>query len=324
MTPQNSIANLAVDTLQERDAFLEDVQEGLRAVPKRIPSKYFYDERGAQLFDRITELDEYYLTRAEISVLAEQGKEIASALPGGSVLIEYGSGASVKTRYLLDRAPGLAAYVPVDASAAMLSIGVSSLAAAYPDLEILPVCADFMNGFRLPAQVASLPRRIGYFPGSTIGNLTPDEATSFLARARALLGDQGGMLIGIDLKKDPRVIEAAYNDHEGVTAEFNLNVLRRINRELGADFRLDGFRHLSFYEPGEGRIEMHLLSLASQNVRVGGKKFSFRAGETIRTEYSYKYDLAGFARIAEAGGFSVSRVWVDSGGLFSVQYLAAE
>jgi dimethylhistidine N-methyltransferase len=324
MMPQNGTASSTADLIRDRETFLKDVLKGLGSIPKSLPSKYFYDERGVELFDRITELDEYYLTRTEISLLSEKGNVIASVLTQGAVLVEYGSGTSVKTRYLLDRAPHLAAYVPVDASPEMLEVGTTSLAKSYPDLEILPVCADYMNGFRLPPQIASRPRKIGYFPGSTIGNLTPDEAATFLSKARALLGDRGGMLIGIDLKKDPAIIEAAYNDGKGVTAEFNLNLLHRINRELGADFRIPDFRHLAIYEPTHGRIEMHLVSQTSQEVRIGIERIPFASGETIRTEYSYKYDLDGFARIAEAGGFAVRRVWTDPDQRFSVQYLEAE
>jgi dimethylhistidine N-methyltransferase len=275
------------------------------------------------LFDRITELDEYYLTRAETAILSEWAGEMASVLTEGAVLVEYGSGTSIKTHYLLDRAPRLTTYVPIDSSEAMLAVGVAGLTAKYPDLEIVPVCADYLNGFFLPARLAARPRRIGYFPGSTIGNLTPDEAVTFLRKARALLGDRGGMLIGIDLRKDPQVIEAAYNDRLGVTAEFNLNLLHRINRELGGNFSVEDFQHLAFYDPAHGRIEMHLVSRIAQEVRIGEERIPFAAHETIRTEYSYKHDLESFARLAEAGGFAVRRVWTDRQRRFSVQSLEA-
>ncbi len=324
MTQPPGVGGAAMDAILETEAFREDVVRGLKSLPKSIPSKYFYDERGVVLFDRITELGEYYLTRAEISLLAEEGEEIASHLTPGTVLVEYGSGTSIKTRHLLDRARGLGAYVPVDASREMLEVAMASLTGIYPDLEIVPVCADYMNGFQLPPEVAARPRKVGYFPGSTIGNLTPEEAASFLRKARALLGDRGSMLIGIDLKKDPAVIEAAYNDCEGVTAEFNLNLLHRINRELGADFQIADFRHLAFYEPTHGRVEMHLVSRVPQEVRIGDERIPFSPGETIRTEYSYKYDLDGFARIAGAGGFDVRRVWTDPEGMFSLHHLEAE
>jgi dimethylhistidine N-methyltransferase len=301
--------------------FLRDVLAGLGAPSKTLPCKYFYDEHGSRLFDRICELDEYYLTRCELAILRQHGPAMAGRLGEGCALIEYGSGSSLKTQLLLDRLPGAVAYVPVDISGEHLLRSARRLARRYPALEVAPVCADFTAPFALPALRRPARRRVVYFSGSTIGNFGPPEATTLLASIARVCGPGGGLLIGVDLDKDPRILEPAYNDARGVTAEFNLNLLTRINRELGADFTLDAFRHHAFYDTHQRRIEMQLVSLRPQTVRVAGTEVRFAEGESIRTEYSYKYTLDDFRRLAGAAGLEVEQVWTDEQGLYSVQYL---
>jgi dimethylhistidine N-methyltransferase len=303
-----------------RDELLHDVLRGLSQAHKHLPCKYFYDEEGSRLFDRICELPEYYPTRTEAAILRRHGREIAELLGPRCALIEYGSGSSLKTRLLLDQVPRAAAYVPVDISGEHLARSARALEARYPGLRVLPVCADFTRPLALPP-LPPHDRRAVYFSGSTIGNFGPPEAVGLLAGIARLAGPGGGLLIGVDLKKDVRVLEAAYNDAAGVTAAFNLNLLARINRELGADFDLGRFRHRARYNAREGRIEMYLFSLVRQVVRVGPVAFSFEAGEAVCTEHSYKYDLEGFAQLAGAAGLEVAGVWMDEGRLFSVQYL---
>jgi dimethylhistidine N-methyltransferase len=301
--------------------FLRAVLDGLSQTPRSLPCKYFYDAAGSRLFDRICELEEYYLTRTEIDIMRRCAAQMASCLGPGCQLIECGSGSSVKTRFLLDRLPAPAAYVPIDISCDHLAHSAAALAAGYPELEVLPLCADYTEDFELPRPRARVQRRAVYFPGSTIGNLTPERAASFLGRLAALGGRGGALLIGVDLQKEAAVIEPAYNDAAGVTAAFNLNLLRRINRELGADFELEAWAHRAFYDQVHGRIEMHLVSRRPQVVTLDRKRFSFERGETIRTEYSYKHSLEGFAALAAGSGFQVEQVWTDASGLFSVQYL---
>jgi len=310
-----------VDLQPESGSFLDDVLTGLARSPKALSPKYFYDARGCELFEAICELPEYYPTRTEMALMADCAGEIATRLGTGGLLIEFGSGAGVKTVTML-RALQPAAYVPVDIAAEALHGATARLGTEFPQLPIIAVCADYMRQL----QVAELSpyagcRRIIYFPGSTIGNLTPEEAQSFLVRARGLAGKNGAMVVGVDLKKDPEVLHAAYNDAQGVTAEFNLNLLRRINRELAADFDLAQFRHVAFYNAAAGRIEMHLESLQSQMVTVSGRGFAFGAGERLHTENSYKYSEEGFRALARATGFSPEQVWVDAGRRFSVHLL---
>ena len=303
--------------------FLRDVLEGLGRPEKALPCKYFYDARGAELFEQICTLDEYYLTRCELAILERHAGAMARAIGPGCALIEYGSGSGRKTRLLLDALPDPVAYVPVDLSAEQLRESARQLARDYPHLEVVPVCADFARPFPLPRLRPAPARRVVYFSGSTIGNFGPPEATALLADIARLVGPGGGLLIAVDLHKDRSLLEPAYDDARGVTAAFNLNLLVRINRELGADFRPERFRHHAFYNEGRGRVEMHLVSLADQAVHVGGQAFAFRAGETICTEYSYKYSLEEFAGLANAAGLRRERVWTDERGLFSVQYLRA-
>jgi dimethylhistidine N-methyltransferase len=303
------------------DAVLREVLAGLARPQKQLPCKYFYDERGSHLFDEICELEEYYLTRCELAILRRHAGQMAGRIGTGCALIEYGSGSSLKTRLLLDRLDRPAAYVPVDISGEHLLHSARQLARAYPGLEVVPVCADFTRPFALPKLRQPPRRRVVYFSGSTIGNFGPAEATALLAGIARLCGPGGGLLIGVDLKKDRAVLEPAYDDSRGVTAAFNLNLLARINRELGADFDLIRFRHRAFYNEGAGRIEMHLVSLATQTVHVGGTAFELAEGETICTEYSYKYGLDEFRELAARAGLGLEQVWTDEKGLFSVQYL---
>lgn len=301
--------------------FLDDVIAGLGATPKALSPKYFYDARGCGLFEAICELPEYYPTRTELALMRDYAADMATQLGEGGLLIEFGSGASVKTEVLL-RTLRPAAYVPVEIAADALQSSTARLASGFPQLPIIAVCADYMQPLRVPQlDGIKATRRVIYFPGSTIGNLTPAEAQDFLVRARELAGAQGAMLIGVDLKKDPDVLHAAYNDAQGVTAEFNLNLLRRINKELAADFDLDQFRHVAFYNTTAGRIEMHLESLREQTVTVSGRSFVFGAGERMHTENSCKYSVNEFQRLAKAAGFRPAQVWVDAGGLFAVHLL---
>ncbi len=294
--------------------------QGLLNGRKELPSKYFYDDVGSQLFERICELDEYYLTRTELGIMQEHIEEIVSLLGSDCLLIEYGSGNSAKTRILLDALQAPAGYVPIDIAKEQLLRSAAALTAAYPALEVLPVCADYTSDFLLPAPAKPVARNIAYFPGSTIGNFDREMAKQFL-RQIAKTGAGGGLLIGADLKKDFNILHRAYNDTQGITARFNLHLLERINQELDANFQLNQFGHYAFYHPGQSRIEMHLVSLTNQTVRIGEVEIAFKLGESIWTESSYKYTLEEFAHLARATGFRVERVWTDSRQFFSVQYL---
>ncbi|MBI2823336.1 MAG: L-histidine N(alpha)-methyltransferase [Planctomycetia bacterium] len=301
-----------------RRVFLKDVLAGLRAEPKYLPCKYFYDRHGSELFDQICQLDEYYLTRAELAIVDRFAHEMGEQIGPGAMLVEYGSGSSVKTRYLLDCLPDAVAYVPVDISGEHLEQTSRELARDYPRIEILPVCADFTTAFALPLATRSATHAAVYFPGSTIGNFPPSRAVELLRGIARLCGAGGGLLIGIDLKKDLSIIEAAYNDRLGVTAQFNLNLLRRINRELGADFDLAQFSHQARYDNASGRVEMHLVSRQNRAVAVGGETIEFYAGETICTEHSHKYTVDEFAAIAATAGLTLRREWTDKNRYFAV------
>jgi dimethylhistidine N-methyltransferase len=296
--------------------FLEDVIAGLSLPQKALPPKYFYDAAGSRLFERICRLREYYLTRAELALTRSQIGAIASFAGRGCELIEYGSGEGLKTR-LLVRALRPKVYIPVDISQAALERAAQRLSREFAWLRITPVNGDFSRPLRILA--GARRRRVVYFPGSTIGNLTPQEAHAFLAMSRA---QAARMLVGVDLKKDANVLHAAYNDARGVTAAFNLNVLARINRELGGDFRLERFSHYAFYNAPLGRIEMHLVSLADQEARVAGHRFAFQRGESIHTENSYKYSAAEFRALAAQAGFTGKKLWTDRRGLFALHGLA--
>jgi dimethylhistidine N-methyltransferase len=296
---------------------------GLSLPQKILPPKYFYDERGSRLFEAICRLPEYYPTRAELALTRVHLADIARFAGAGCELIEYGSGASVKTRLLIRRLKP-ARYVPVDISESALRRAAARLAREFPWLEIAGVAGDFSRPLQLPVFGGrGKLRRVIYFPGSTIGNLVPHEAHAFLSMTRGLAGSGGAMLVGVDLKKDANVLHAAYNDSRGVTAAFNLNLLARINRELDGAFDLRRFRHYAFYNAARGRIEMHLVSLVRQQVRVGRHRFGFEAGETIHTENSCKYSVEEFRALAAEAGFKGQRVWLDAKGLFSLHGLLA-
>jgi dimethylhistidine N-methyltransferase len=304
---------------------LDDVLHGLALPVKNIPSLYFYDQRGSELFDAITALPEYYPTRTEIAILEAHGAEMAAAIGPGVRLIELGSGSALKTELLLARLETPAAYVPVEISREHLLASAARIAADFPGLEVLPVNADFTEPFYLPEPKHAVVRRnVAFFPGSTIGNFPRPMAADLLRATRREVGAGGAMLIGVDLEKDRAILERAYNDAAGVTAQFNLNLLARLNRELGANFDLGAFRHLAVWDEARGRIEMRLVSQRAQRVRLGGRQFEFDAGEILVTEYSHKYSLEGFRGLAEANGFSVARVWTDPERLFSVQLLEAQ
>lgn len=300
---------------------LEVVQRGLGAKPKRLPSWLFYDERGSALFERICEQPEYYLTRCEIALMDEHAAAIADELGSGVRLVEYGSGNAIKTRMLLGHLHAPVAYVPVEISPEPLRQSMERLATAFPRLPLQPLCADFSRPLRLPIPPRAPRRTVLYFPGSTIGNFESREAAALLRKMRNEMGDAGGILIGADLKKDPALIEAAYNDRAGVTAEFTLNMLARLNREIGSNFELSAFAHRAHYNPMAGRIETHLVSRREQQVKVGRANVPFRADETIQVEYSCKYSLEDFTALAARAGLAVQRVWTDPQRMFSVQYL---
>jgi L-histidine Nalpha-methyltransferase len=300
--------------------FAEAVLEGLAAERKYLLSKHLYDAEGSALFDRITELEEYYPTRTEAAILRENAGKLAGELPEGAALVEPGAGSGEKTRIVLDAWPGLGAYVPVDISGEHLAAAVAGHRAAYPDLPVHPVVADFAGGFELPEAVGGMPVVV-FFPGSTIGNFTKGAARELLAGFRALPG-AAGLVLGVDLPKDKERLIRAYDDGEGVTAAFNLNLLARINRELGGDFDLDGFAHEARWNDGESRIEMHLRSRRAQRVTVLGRGFAFAEGETIHTENSHKFSVEAFREIAAAAGWAPVDLWLDGEGLFSVHVLA--
>lgn len=321
------------DVSPQKTEFLQDVLTGLQGERKSLPCKYFYDDRGSRLFEQICKLDEYYLTRTELAVMRRYAVQMAKELGPGCAVVEFGSGSGVKTAILLEHLQAPAAYIPVDISREHLQRTARQLDERYPHLLVKPVCADFTRPFRLPALTApsfrsgrgngreSARRTVVYFPGSTIGNFGPADAVTLLQWIGRLVGIGGGLLIGVDLHKSPEVLIPAYNDPAGVTAEFNRNLLVRINRELGADFDVDLFAHRAVFNEAESRIEMHLVCRADYTVRLNGVVIGFRSGETIHTENSYKYALDQFAEIAEAAGFRVQRIWHDPQQWFSVQYL---
>ncbi len=302
--------------------FEAEVVAGLSRPQKQLPCKYFYDAEGAALFEAICATEEYYVPRAERRIFREHLRDIATMVGPRAVVIEPGSGSGAKTKTLLDALDAPAAYVPVDLSRAQLLATASELASALPEIEVLPICADYTQPFPLPQLVASAGKRVVFYPGSTIGNFDRTEAEAFLRRMAEQVGPGGMIVLGVDLKKDPLVLHAAYNDAAGITARFNKNLLARIARNLDADVDLDGFRHYAFYNPVEGRIEMHLVSLHEQTVRVGGSKFSFAPGESIWTESSYKYTRAEVRGMAARAGLVTQAELTDDRGLFLVVVLA--
>ena len=300
--------------------FLTDVIAGLSSEPRTLPCKYFYDERGAALFQKICELPEYYITRTEIDILDRHRAEIAAHLGPQIDLIGLGTGSGTKTRILIDALEKPAVYIPVDISDKQLRKSTALFHKIFPDLEILPVCADYLQPVALPSPSRKATRNVVYFPGSTIGNFGPDEATEFLCRIANVCRHDGALLIGVDLRKDRDVIEAAYNDTAGITAQFNLNLLARANRELGADFDLQYWLHRAIYNSDAGRVEMYLISQVDQAVHIGDHTFGFRAGEKIITEFSHKYAPEGFAALARNAGFEFQKMWTDDARLFGVFY----
>jgi dimethylhistidine N-methyltransferase len=301
--------------------FAGDAIAGLRASPKRIPPKYFYDSEGSALFEEITRLPEYYPTRAEMEILRDNAAAIAALIPEGAALVEFGSGSCTKVRILLDALRSPAAYVPVDICGEFVELHAANVAREYRNLAVIALTADFTKPFVLPRAAAAAPLRAGFFPGSTIGNFEPHQATAFLKNAGHLLGQDAVLVIGVDREKSPEILHAAYNDAAGVTARFNLNLLARMNRELGANFRLDQFEHHAFYNRERHRIEMHLASLKRQRVRVYGETIDFRAGETIHTENSYKYTVESFSALARGAGWTPLSVWTDRAENFTVHAL---
>jgi dimethylhistidine N-methyltransferase len=308
------------DLAPGEESFRDAVLAGLGRARKAIPCKFFYDARGSALFEEICLLPEYYPTRTEIAILDEYSADIAAQMGPHSRLIEFGSGASHKVRILLQALDRPTAYVPVDISREHLRDAASGLAEDFPSVPVIAVCADYTRPFPLPPLPGPKGKRVGFFPGSTIGNFEPEAAVAFLANYARVLAPGGEMLIGVDLKKDPDILDAAYNDRAGVTAAFNLNLLERINRELDGDLDIDRFEHLAFYNSDEGRVEIFIRSLADQQARIAGRRFRFAEGELIHTEFSYKYSVAEFRALAARAGFRPVDTWTDPAELFSAHY----
>lgn len=301
--------------------FRREVLAGLSRPSKTLPCKYLYDEQGARLFEAICEVEEYYPTRTELAILRWNMREMATMFGPRCRVVELGSGSAIKTRLLLEHMEDPAVYVPIDVSRNQLFESAARFAKAHPALEVLPVCADYTNHFELPESPVNPQKTILFFPGSTIGNFEPREAAEFMGRTSRFCGRNGGILLGVDLKKEPALLHRAYNDSRGITAEFNLNLLDRINRELDGDFDRSLFRHQARYNDAAGRIEMHLVNRQRQTVTVSGRQFHFTTGESIVTEHSYKYTLDEFRRLMARAGLQVARCWTDDQNWFSVQYL---
>jgi dimethylhistidine N-methyltransferase len=311
------------DLLPTAEHARAEILAGLKSTPKRLSPKFFYDETGSALFDEICEQPEYYPTRTELAIMQAHAPDMAAALGSGVMVVELGSGSSVKTRLLLDALDKPSAYVPVDISREHLSQAAHRINEAYPSLEVLPVSADFTQPFRLPRARQRAQRVVVYFPGSTIGNFEPMAALRLLEMIRMRVGEGGGLLVGVDLKKDVSLLNAAYNDAAGVTARFNRNILAHVNQVADARFDVERFEHHAFYDPVLGRIEMHLVSPVVQRIRVAREMIEFAAGESIHTENSYKYSLPEFASLANRVGFVVDQLWTDARQMFSVQLLRA-
>ncbi len=312
-----------IDRKPQLSSFEQEILAGLAASPKSLEPKFFYDVEGSRLFEQICEVPEYYPTRTEMAILETYADAIKKQVGDNAVLIEFGSGNSQKIRLLLDKLmPD--AYLAIEISREQLLVACAELSELYPHLPITAICADYSLPLDLPViESAHDARRVAFFPGSTIGNFTPESALQFLTNIRQAVGANGGLLIGVDMKKDQEVLNAAYNDQAGVTAAFNLNLLRRINQELGADFDLVSFKHHAFYNEAMGRIEMHLVNQRKQRVRIKDRMFRFEEGESIHTENSYKYTVEEFRSLARQAGFGAGAVWVDRDQLFSVHYLDA-
>lgn len=314
------VEDMSLDTIEVDSDFASALFDGLSAPVKSIPCRFLYDAAGSALFEKITALPEYYPTRTEIEILRDHACEIARETPPGSVLIEFGSGSSLKTELLLSEMHDLYAYIPIDISDAALRGAQARIEERFPDLRVLPLRGDFAQPIPMPPAVAGRPR-LGFFPGSTIGNLENPTAIKLLANMAQMLGANGRLVIGADLKKDEHRLVSAYDDSAGVTAAFNLNLLKRANRELGADFDVGQFDHLAEYDSNRGRIEIFLVSQAEQTVEVLGRRFRFAAGERVHTEHSHKYDIEGFHALAARAGWQPVHVWTDAERLFSVHIL---
>jgi len=313
-----------LDFAPRLESFRDAVIEGLSQPQKRIPCRFLYDERGSDLFEAICQTPEYYPTRTEMSILKKQARKIARLIGPEATLIEYGSGAGQKVKLLLRALDRPRAYAGIDVSREILMRATEDLSMAAPDLEVVAICADFLTPVALPPSLRrGGGRRVAFFPGSSIGNLPPNEAARFLAQCRATVGPQGAMLIGVDLKKDPARLNAAYNDAAGITAAFTLNLLERMNRELDADFVIERFAHHAAYQPSVGRVAIHIRSLVDQTATVAGRRFRFAKGEGIHTEDSWKYAVSDFQMLARDAGYAPVACWTDPEDLFSVHYLAA-
>ena len=310
-----------IERAEHRDQLLDEVVSGLRSSPKRLPCKLFYDSRGSELFDEICELDEYYLTRSELAIMEQFAEQMGAQIGEGVRLVEYGSGSSMKTRLLLEHLPSPVAYVPVDISHDYLLDVSQQLQDDFPAIEVLPVVADFTKPFSIPDPVETPSHTAVYFPGSTIGNFEESAVKSLLKGIAKLCGKGGGLLIGVDLEKDKEVLELAYDDSEGVTSEFNMNLLHRMRQELGAEVDFDGFEHHSFYNEDEARIEIYLRSLEDQTVAIDEQDFKFNKGELIHTEYSHKYTIDRFSEIASTAGFELHQSWTDENDYFAILHL---
>jgi dimethylhistidine N-methyltransferase len=306
----------------EQELVIEEILEGLSKPLKSLPSKFFYDERGSLLFEEITKLNEYYLTKTEIKIMQDNIDEIASCIGEKKILVELGSGSSVKIRLLIEHLPDLAAYIPVDISEEHLTKSSRALKNDYPELEIFPLVTDFTQWFSLPEIYEPFNGIEAFYPGSTIGNFTPEDARNFLKRISTICGRGSGLLIGVDLKKDKQILYNAYNDSKGITAEFNLNILHHINNIFNADFNVNNFHHCAVYNEEQGRIEMYLVSNKAQTVSIRGNKFTFNKGERLITEYSYKYSLNDFSELVK-DIYKIEKVWLDDNQFFSVQFLKA-
>ncbi len=304
--------------------FLEQAIAGLSSSPRTLPSKFFYDERGSELFQKICELPEYYVTRTETKILRRYAPEMAASIGEKAEIVGFGTGAGIKTRMLLEHLENPIAYVPVDISKQRLTESAEALSREMPNLEVLPVCADYLQPIKLPSPKQRPEHIAVFFPGSTIGNMEPEVARTFLRRVADLCGHSGGLIIGVDLQKPRQILELAYNDKAGVTADFNLNLLVRANRELGADFDLRRWKHRAIYNSKSSRIEMHLLSLGEQAVHLGHEEFEFEDGEKIITEFSYKHTIEGFTALAGSVGFQRPRVWTDVERFFAIFHFTTE
>ena len=307
-----------------KDSFRDEVLAGLAKSPRQLPCKFFYDRRGAELFQQICELPEYYITRTEIGILRLHASEMAKALGPQIELIGLGTGAGTKTRILLEELQEPLVYLPIDISESQLESSSKRFREMFPNLQVLPVCADYLGPFELPLPRKVSARSVVYFPGSTIGNFEPEGAVEFMERLVDLVGDGGGLLIGVDLQKDPDVLERAYNDDAGITAKFNLNLLVRINNELSGNFDLNHWRHEANYNSINGRIELYLISERDQTAQIGADELRFQAEEKILTEYSYKYTKAGFTALARSAGFEFAQMWTDADNLFGVFYFTVQ